>query len=91
MGGGATVGIAGGRPPQQGDFFFFFGVPGHIFFRAIFIASDTQHNLNEHTLKGGGKSTDTHKIKGLKLSAAKKGTKEMFISDNLQGFPGATL
>ena len=56
-------------------------------------ASDTQHNLNEYTLKGGGKSTNTHrsKIKGLKLSAAKKCTKETFISDNLQGFPGATL
>ena len=73
----------------------------HLFFRAIFKASDTQHNkasdtqhnLNEHTLKGGGKSTDTHrsKIKGLKLSAAKKCKKETFISDNLQGFPGATL
>ena len=76
------VGIARGRPPRPDDFFFFFGVPGHIFFRAIFKASNTQHNkasntqhnLNEHTLKGGGKSTDTHrsKIKGLKLSAAKK-------------------
>ena len=72
-----------------------------IFFWAIFKASDTQHNkasdtqhnLNEHTLKGDGKSTNTHrsKIKGLKLSAAKKCTKETFISDNLQGFPGATL
>ena len=91
--GAAPVGIAGGQLQQPDDFFFFFGVLGHIFFWAIFKASDTQHNLNEHTLKGGGKSTDTHrsKIKGLKLSAAKKCTKETFISDNLQGFPGATL
>ena len=76
---------------MTGCLLFFLGVPGHSFFLAIFKASDTQHNLNEHTLKGGGKSTDTHKIKGLKLSAAKKCTKETFISDNLQGFPGATL
>ena len=90
-----------GNCHDQMTSFSFFGVSGHIFFQAIFKASDTQHNkasdtqhnLNEHTLKGGGKSTDTHrsKIKGLKLSAAKKCTKETFISDNLQGFPGATL
>ena len=43
--GGVDVGIAGGQPPWPDDFFFFFGVPGHIFFRAIFKASDTQHNL----------------------------------------------
>ena len=95
FGGAAPVGIAGGWPPQPDDFFFLFWVPGHSFFQAIFKASNTQHNkasntqfnLNEHTLKGGGKSTDTHKIKGLKLSAAKKCTKGNVYFWQLAGIP----
>ena len=41
----------------RGGDFFFFGVAGQSFFRAIFKASNTQHkenNLNEHTSKGVG-------------------------------------
>ena len=42
-------------------------------------------------LRGWGKPSDTSKEKGLKLSATKECTQEMFISNNLQGFPCTTL
>ena len=74
------------------DFFLHFRVWGHSHCQAILKVSDTYYNLNEHmstsTSKGRGKGSDTHRYKGLKLSAIKEGTKELHISSNSYIFPG---